>query len=787
MYSLGDRPRPGANSVGYTPLSMAKENQIDPIRRLAAIACFSSAVLLTEITLTRIFSVVLMYHYAYLVLSIALFGLGAGGIFHFATDVLRRRAEWLALLPMIAGIGLIVSLGTILRIPFSPQLLTPGNLGNLVAIILVTAVPFFLAGLFISYLLMACRDEIPQLYAFDLLGAAAGCLSAVLLLGLIGAMGTPFVAALLFGITGLLIPLAAPSQRKNALAAALLAVVTLGWSGGLLQLEFVKGRDEIVEFERWNAFSRVAVTDIDGRKAIHIDADASTEILPSSLARAGGATLLDTATGLVYRLRSGADVLIIGPGGGRDVVAAMAADNDITAVEINPIITGEVMTERYLDYSGAIYDDPSVEIVTADARSYLERSSELFDVIQANAVDTWAAASGGGFTLSESYLYTVEAFESYFRHLKEDGILQIGRWAFSQPQQLARIVSVAVEALERLGSSDLSGQFFIISDPSYEQGGGTPGVVFIRKTPFGASELELLRRSAGDQGFEILHDPGTPRTNVYSELLHAPDRERFFDEYPLNIRPTTDDRPFFFLTLKWRDVLSVWNTPEESRKNNSGLFLILVVFVVMLVATTICFILPLVLTGRCRIRTAPGAFFLNIGLAFMMVEAVLIQRSSLFLGHPSISFLTVLCALLLGAGSGSWLTSRTAPEAAMTDLRRSLIRAALTLLIVSVALPVWELAGFQWTIGYRVVWLGLPIFLSGLVLGRLFPLGLRLCDEAEIAWAWALNGSASVLGSIAAILIAMVAGFSWVLWIAAALYATAALTSRWWVPTGSSP
>ena len=764
-------------------MSVARENQIDPIRRLAAIACFSSAVLLTEITLTRIFSVVLMYHYAYLVLSIALFGLGAGGIFHFATDALRKRAEWLALLPMIAGIGLILSVGIILRIPFSPQLLTAGNLGNLVAIILVTAVPFFLAGLFVSYLLMAYRNEIPRLYAFDLMGAAAGCISAVLFLGLIGAMGTPFVAALL-GLAGLLIPLEAPSRSKTALAAALFAVVTVGWSTGLLRLEFIKGQDETVgtiEFERWNAFSRIAVTDINGRKVIQIDADASTEILPSSMVTTGGGTLLDSPTGLVYRLRSGADVLVIGPGGGRDVVAAMAAESRITAVEINPIITREVMTEQYLDYSGAIYHDPSVELVTADARSYLERSNEVFDVIQANAVDTWAAASGGGFTLSESYLYTVEAFDNYFRHLNDDGILQVGRWSFSQPQQLARIVSVAVASLEGMGSSDLSEQFFIISDPSYEQGGGVPGVVFIRKTPFVEAELQLLRRSAGEQGFEILYDPDAATANEYSELILATNREQFFDEYPLNIRPTTDDKPFFFLTLKWRDVLSVWNTPEESRKNNSGLFLLVVVFAVMLVATAICFILPLVLTGRCRIRAAPGAFFLNIGLAFMMVEAVLIQRSSLFLGHPSISFLTVLCALLLGAGLGSWLTSRTATEAAMTDLRRSLRRAVTTILVVCVALPGWELAGFQWAIGYRVVWLGLPIFLSGLVLGRMFPLGLRLCDEAEIAWAWALNGSASVLGSIAAILIAMVAGFSWVLWIAAGLYACAALASRRWV------
>ena len=747
---------------------------------MAAIACFSSAVLLTEVTLTRIFSVVLMYHYAYLVLSIALFGLGAGGIFHFVTDVLRRSMVWLALLPMITGIGLLVSIGTILRIPFSPQLLTADNLINLLAIVLVTAVPFFLAGLFIPYLLMAYREEIPQLYASDLLGAATGCISAVLLLGLIGAMGTPFVAAVLFGLAGLFIPLENPSRLKIGVVAALCAIVTLGWAAGLLHLEFVKGQDETVEFERWNAFSRITVSDSDDRKVIHIDASAATDILPASMVTTGGQALLGTVTGLVYRLRAKSNVLIIGPGGGRDVVAAMAADSRITAVEINPIITGDVMTELYLDYSGAIYHDPSVNVVTADARSYLERSNEVFDVIQANAVDTWAAASGGGFTLSESYLYTVEAFENYFQHLKDDGILQVGRWSFRQPQQLARIVAVAVEAFRRMDVIQYTGHFFAVADTAHEQGGVSPGVVFIKKTPFTAAELKLLRQASEEEGFGVLYDPAIAEPNVYSELIRPSDHDRFLKEYPLDIRPPTDNWPFFFLTLRWRDVVSVWDTPEEARKNNSGLFLILVVFGAMLFLTTICFILPLIVTGRCRIRLAPGMFFLNIGLAFMMVEAVLIQHASLFLGHPSISFLTVLCALLLGTGLGSWHTCRTATERAATDLRRSLTWAVVTILVVSVALPVWELFGFQWAIGYRVIWLGLPIFLTGLVLGRLFPLGLRLCEEAEIPWAWALNGSASVLGSIAAILIAMGVGFSWVLWITAGLYATATLASRRW-------
>lgn len=748
-----------------------------------AVASFSCAVLLAEITLTRIFSVTLRYHFAFLVLSIALFGLGAGGIFHFVSPYFKKRPGSLALLALTAGFVLPVCIRVVLGTPFSPQLFTLETALLLLVVVSVSALPFFICGLFISLLYLSNQTEISRLYGFDLMGAALGCISAVVFLETLGAMGTPWVAASLFGLAGVLVPTI--WRFKEAAAVLLLLFVAVGAGTGWLRIEFVKGDPEgSIEFERWNAFSRVAVSDLGDRKVIHIDADAATDLFSGDWIEENGGSLLEGITGLAYQLRQESDVLIIGSGGGRDIVAALEADNRVVAVEVNPIITDALMLDRYFEFSGGLYGAPGVEAVLAEARTYLERTDRLFDVIQANAVDTWAAASGGGFTLSESYLYTVEAFESYLRRLTDDGILTLGRWVFAEPQQLLRIVAVALEALRLDGQADTRNHFFVVSDPSYEQGGGTPGVVLLKQLPFREDELDLLRTASEEGNFTVLYDPGFPRTNAFDRLIRSGDKTAFYASYPLNVLPPTDDRPFFFFTLRWRDVFSVWNTPEESRKNNAGLFLLILVFGVMCVATALCFVLPVLFKQRCRIRLPLAVFFLCIGLAFMMVEAVLIQRSVLFLGHPSISFLTVLCAIFLGAGLGSWRTDRIAEADLVRALMRSSATAAAGIGLLTLILPYWETLGFDWALQYRIAWLATPIFLTGTLLGRLFPMGFKLCTEPERAWAWALNGSASVLGSIIAILFAMLWGFSSVLWIAALCYAISSVASVRWASAG---
>ncbi len=715
-----------------------------------------------------------MYHFAFLVLSIALFGLGSGAIVHFVTDFFRRRAEsYLGWIALLAAASLPLCLGVALRLPVSPYLWTWINVARLIGTVCVCVIPFFFCGMFLSLLYTHRQEMVSRLYCWDVLGAALGASCSLFLIQWIDAIRVTWIAGCLLLPTALLM---APRRRRASLfavAGGLLLAFALGWTGEWLHLHYVKGQAEpVLEFSKWNAFSRVSVLDAGDRKIVQIDADASTEVLSGDRHTAeAGEMLLSAITGLVYRLRSSGSALIMGAGGGRDILTARLAGHSVVGVEINPIIVRDLLLDRYHDYSGKLISQPGVEVVVDEARSFLERFDGQFDVIQGNAVDTWAATSGGSLTLSESYLYTVEAFELYFRRLREDGILTLGRWSFDPPQQTLRLAALALEAMKRQGIPRPQDKIFLISDPSYAQGEGTPAVIFVKKLPFSPQELTVLRTAASENGYHLLYDPARQEATPFYELIQADDSQGFFEQYPLNVRPPTDDQPFFFFTLNWVDLWSVWNTPEEVRKNNAGLFMLLVTFVVLCVLTTVCFLLPMAVSRRKqRVRLGDGLFFLLIGISFMMMETVLIQRSIEFVGHPSYAFPIVVCALLLGCAWGSWRSSRVSRDRMSKVVSQSALLAAGCVFVGVWVFPLWLKIGFGWSLWIRFFWLAIPIVGLGTVLGRLLPLGIKSIRREEVPWAWALNGVGSVLGTALAVLVAVQMGFSGVFWCSIGLY-----------------
>src|SRR5687768_15477966 len=429
------------------------------------IAAVSAALLMTELALTRIFSVTMYYHFAFLAISIALFGLSASGVFVY---VMRHRLasrgthELLTAGAIVYALATIVALACLIRIRVGLNY-SPSNLALMLAIYTLAALPFFTGGAVISLAFARLTDRINVVYAADLLGAAAGCLALIPLLNRLGAPGVVLTAAALS--LGAAICFAPPRRRgRAALAAvALFLLPAAAQATGAAPFDVVdtKGHEgDRVLFSKWNSFSRVAVYDrahgewslsptfIGSRGEslfMDIDSAASTPIVKGTGRLEDAAYLRYELTALAYGLverPSGFTALVIGPGGGRDLLSALVfGATRVDGVEINPIIVRDVMLQRFRDYSGNLYTDPRVAIHVDDGRSFVRRSGDRYDVIQASLVDTWAATAAGAYTLTENSLYTSEAFGEYLDHLTDDGVLTITRWVFDG----LRLVSLAQE------------------------------------------------------------------------------------------------------------------------------------------------------------------------------------------------------------------------------------------------------------------------------------------------------------------------------------------------------
>src|SRR6266849_794335 len=470
---------------------------------LAGIALSSFAALLLELALTRLFSVVLFYHFAFLAISIALLGLGAGGVFaHLRKDWLARF-ETRALVARLCALNALivpVVLVTVLRIPVSLEI-SKANFLRLTAIYLASAGPFFVTGLEFSVVFARQAKHVSPLYAADLGGGALACLAIVPLLNWLGGPNTVIFTGACMGIAGMVWAVDSRARKSAAGRAIFLFVlIAANYSGKLLDIVYAKGgfRDSAwVEFARWNAISRVEVDRQGPGRAIVIDADASTYLMnvdPRHWQGGWQKNLMSAPPALANVLRPHGEFAIIGPGGGVDVLRAVATGSpNVTGIEINPIIANTIMRGRYADYTYHLYEQPEVHVHVTDGRSFVRNASQQFDVLQMTLVDTWASTSAGAFALSENSLYTVEAFQEYFEHLKPDGMIAITRWEFQQPREALRVVSVAMEALHELGVADTRANFVVVSEGDLDED-GIPVVVLAKRTAFIMDEQAQVRK-----------------------------------------------------------------------------------------------------------------------------------------------------------------------------------------------------------------------------------------------------------------------------------------------------
>jgi len=810
-----------------------------PGRLLAGVGLVSLASLLLELALTRLFSVVLFYHFAFLAISIALLGLGAGGVFAFLNrDWLSRwniRVLGSALCALNSVLILLV-LEIVLRVPVALDL-SKANFLRLTVLYLAAAVPFFMTGLLFSVVFAREAPLVTRLYGADLGGGAAACLLVVPLLNRIGGPNAIVFAALLMAVAAVVWSERGRGRLRHvatALTVMLVLLIAANYRGRLIDIVYAKGqrRDRPwMLWARWNAISRVEVDQVGQSKYIVIDADASTAIMnvdpkrwAETQAPAQGADhvggqkrderniegynwkkdLMSAAPAVANVLRPHGDFAIIGPGGGVDVLRALANGSpSVTAIEINPLIANDIMRGRYADYSYHLYEQPQVHLHVADGRSWIRASHDRYDVIQMTLVDTWASTAAGAFALSENNLYTLEAFREYFDHLKPDGFIAITRWEFARPREALRVVAQAMEALHRLGVNDPAQHFVIVSDGRLDTD-GRPVAVLAKRSAFTTEEIAAVRdHLQANPGLRPLYVPESP-TSIFADdtsatiefikLILQNDPAAFAAHYTYDITPVGDDAPFFFFTFKTGQALEgVLNGSGAGMdwKNNLGIVVLGMVLVIALAAVLAFLILPLALSSRARRAPfLPLLYFIAIGLGYILVEITLIQRFVLFLGHPTYALTVVVFLMLLSSGAGSVLSRRCITRPANVRPVIALIVAGILSYLYLLPRILTSMVGLDFYV--KLILSALLIVPLGLAMGMPFPTGLRALTrslaarppsagyENAIEWAWAMNAAASVLGSVLAMVVAIHFGLAATLLGGAAAYLLAAILTASW-------
>jgi SAM-dependent methyltransferase len=785
--------------MGEAPLKTPTEARDRAI--LAGIALSSFAALLLELALTRLFSVVLFYHFAFLAISIALLGLGAGGVFAHLRKNRLARFETRSLISRLCVANAIVIpivLEVVLHVPVSLEF-SRANLLRLTALYLASAEPFFITGLQFSIVFARESRYIPRLYGADLAGGAMACLGVVPLLNWLGGPNTVLFAAVMAAVAGAVWSVTAASRKVAiALTAVWLVLIAANFSGRLIDVIYAKGilRDAAwVEFARWNAISRVEVDRQGNAKAIVIDADASTYIMNADPKQWQGTVweknLMSAPPALANVLRPQGEFAIIGPGGGVDVLRAVANGSpSVTGIEINPIIATTIMRGRYADYAYHLYERPEVHIHVTDGRSFIRNANQRFDVVQMTLVDTWASTAAGAFALSENSLYTVEAFQEYFDHLKPDGIIAVTRWEFRQPREALRVVSVAMEALHRLGVANPARHFIVISEGHLNED-GIPVAVLAKKSAFTQQEENAVQAHLSRYPTLVaLYRPSDPEDNPFSALIARNDPYVFAKQYAYNVSPVNDNAPFFFFTLKLGQILH----PELLHKGidwkvNLGVVVLGMVLVISLVAVLAFLIVPLVARRRSQERGVRLLYFIAVGLGYILVEIAFIQRFVLFLGHPTYALTVVVFLLLLSSGAGSLISRKWLAETRRAWLPLILIVAALLLYVFVLPGLLNLLVGMPFP--PKLLVSAVLLVPLGFAMGMPFPTGLRALagtpalgspskeasetKENVVEWAWAMNAASSVLGSVLAMVIAIQFGLTVTLACGAGAYLMALL------------
>lgn len=789
---------------------------LSPRSFYAGVFAISAALMALQIVQTRIFSVTTWYHLSFLVISVAMFGLTMGALGVHRGDEKRQRAECGALMAracLLFGFCVPVALLGQMTVPIVSD--TIGlTLVTLPLMSVLVIPPYYAAGVALSLAITRAPFPTGRTYGVDLIGAAAGCLLA---LGLMEMIDAPS-ALLLLALSGLGAAFCfsrAEARRGRVFAACLAAALLLNCA---LPQPFVYPRwvkngalpQSELDYDEWNAISRVVVRKeqggapylwgpssrtppgMDVRAAwLQIDGDAGT-----LLTRFGGDREKDLAfldydlSTIAYALPGLRRAAIIGVGGGRDVLTAYHNGiDDITALDVNDIqisLLSRVEPFRSMTNLSVI---PGLKLVHSEARSWFSREKETFDIIQMSMIDTWAATGAGAFALSENGLYTVEAWKTFLSRLNPGGVLTVSRWYLKDaPGEVDRLISLATAAVLESGAQDAGKHVFLAASqlpPGKRPAFSNIATLVLSRDPLTARQAGALEKRARDMDFRILLSPGRASDRNLSRIMGAKSRaalDSLVLDDAFDISPPTDARPFFFNQVRLTRPLQVVGLVQEDAPSAAqghakaalNLYIILS-FSLLMVVTVILLPLRDALKRDGGAFTAAGtAWFLLIGLGFMFIEIALLQRMSIYLGHPSYSLGIVLFSLVLSTGAGSLMSDR----AALALARGRVLGWAACAAGVAAATPFLLGAAIHAfpdaALGVRALLCVAIILPLGFMLGFGFPTGMALAERkgsTATAWFWGINGAAGVMGSALAIALNITWGLDRTMLLGALCYA----------------
>ncbi len=781
---------------------------------IAGVAASSAGVLAFEIALTRVFAVTQFYHFAFLSVSLALLGFGASGSALTAFPALGKGGprRW-TLLATAQSITTITAYLVTNAVPFDSFAIAWDRRQILYLLIyyLALAVPFFFGGLVVAVLLTGLDQQVPvpshRIYAASLAGSGAGAV--VALVGLDGFGGEATIllsAALPMGAAYAFDRAVVKHRRGHVLAVAVGGLLLLAiWVPAPLDMRLSPYKDLSGALRYPGA--QIMATDWDQGTRVDLVASEGIRSLPGlSLTYVGtpprqdGVTFdgddlspvprLDPADAefahhllgsLAFRLRPDADALVLEPRGGLDVLVALAHEAE-SVVAVEPHVAA-VRTDAPNPYA-----DPRVVVAFTTPRSYIERTDHRFDVIDLALTSPYRPVASGAYSLAEDYRLTVEAFEQYLKRLAPNGIFTATRWVQTPPSEEIRLLATAVEALRRIGSE--------ASDAMVMLRSYSVAVLLVQPDGFSVADLDQIAVFASDERFDFVAAPGLDpetinRYNVVpderysrlaSDLLSARDTARIYRSHDFEIAPPTDDRPFFGHYFKWSQASTVAASLGRTWQpfGGAGYFVLVALLVISTVAALVLIVAPLFVRPKVKITTSTRlrwwtfGYFGLLGIAFLFVEIPLIQQYILLIGQPATAFAVVVFAILVASGLGSLSSRRIAWRPGAIALAAT--AAAYPFLVrwlTPIVLPA--------PISLRMAAAALMVAPLGFLMGIMFPRGLaHLEDRAPqlVPWAWAVNGTVSVISAVAAAVFALSYGFSFVVQMGALAYGGAALLAR---------